>query len=206
MLNPSDSSSFHQMVANAGVNDGIYTDVTKNANEYSHEFQQLKAGSTYLVGVLALSDGGTTDVSDDVYSEQNLNVVECKIPYPTATFEEWTRIFAIGPRTDGRVPMSAPNDYNPNSTIFEALQSEGLPYEVNVTGDYVNGFQPDDSNYQQAPGNYPSALTSLNTPFDGRTNELGYAASNSGIVSLAWRDVALSFILTASASSSSHGV
>lgn len=176
-----------------------YEFITKNIDEHTHTFSDLDSGDTYFFGVLAVADSGTSnDYTDDLYSESNLKIIECGITYPKATFDEWTRVFAVGPRIDGRVPLDNPiGTFNPASRIWEAINLEGIPYEVKVTGDYQAGFLVDNSannNYSRAPGNFETpAPNSFSSLFDGKPSEEGFAASRNGIVSLAWRDVSLSF-------------
>lgn len=182
------------VINNAGVNNGKYTDVTKLAADNSHLFTDLTPGKTYFVGVLAFSEGGA-GYADDVYSEYNLNIAECKIPYPVASFDEYTRIFAIGPKIDGHVPTEGPNaDFNARAFLWEAINEEGIPYETSRSGDYVAGFNVTSDNYLLSPGNFgvifPTNFSS--SGFDGKAQD-GFAASNSGIISIAWKEVDLSF-------------
>lgn len=206
---PSGRLNYFDAISNIGSSDPDYDFETVDSSVRSHTFNDLTPGETYYIGTLALTDSGTpSDYSDDIYSEYNLNIVECKIPFPIATFDEWTRAFAIGPRVDGRMPQTSPNgSFHDNSFIWEAINSEGIPYEVNVTGDYAIGWSVDTGtthNYTLSPGNFESTKPSaFNSTFDGKSSS-GFAASKSGVVSLAWKDVALSFANTSFVTNQDH--
>lgn len=208
-VSESDKFSFFDMISNVGVNNGIYNDITLDSNILTYQFTNLVPGTHYSVGILAIADNNTPgDTSDDIYSEYNLQTLDCKIPYPTASFEEWTRIFAVGGKVDGRVPTaSAGTVLNTNAMIYEAINSEGIPYEVEVNGDYINGFTPvNPGNYALSPGNLGGSIPSdFTSSFDGR-KENGFAASNSGIVSLAWKNISLNFASTSFNSSQDHSI
>src|SRR5690606_18677212 len=137
-----------------------------------------EAGKTYFVGVLAFAEGNP-GYSDEIYSEFNLNFLECKIPYPVDSFKEWTRVFAIGSKIDGRVPLDSHHaGFVENAYIYEALNSEGIPYEVSKTGSYADGFAVNTSagnNYSPAPGF--GATLSFTAGFDGKPSVNGLAAS-----------------------------
>ncbi len=184
--------------AKAGSSD--YTTIGDIA-ALSRVVSSLEPGYSYQFGVLAaLAVGGS-----DLYSEANINIQECYVPLPKATFVEWTRVFAVGPKVDGRIPTKdyatddsdwpsirtpdfSPSD--PESRIFEAISTEGIPYEIpandlaNINNYFTN--PPGESNGDFAP--------SSPTSFDGALGETGVAASNTGIISLAWKDVELEFL------------
>jgi hypothetical protein len=174
----SDKFSFSKAVANDyGV------PVKKTELETTHTFStNLMPGKTYEVGVLAsVQVNGVWK-----YSEFNLGVKECAMPLPRVDFEGFSRIFAIGPKIDGRVPNSDAADSTPeDGKIFEAVNTEGIPYE---TG-------PTILNFQATPG---MAGANFTDSFDGAfgTDLPVRAMSKNGIVSIGWKDVELEFAQT----------
>lgn len=195
----SEAFNFFDMIQKLYSSDPNLIIVDKSNSETSHAFTNLEVGAKYQYGVLAFIDPGTPgDFSDDIYSEFNAGTTECRIPYPKATFNEWTRIFAIGPKVNGLVPkMNNGIDIQDSAYIYEAINREGIPYEVERAGDYVSGFTvTSPGNYALSPGNFeagaPSTFTDL---FDGKPDN-GLSASNSGAISLAWKNVDLEFAQT----------
>lgn len=165
-----------------------YTRVSLSASDVNTTISGLLPGKTYQMGVMTsvLLDTGTR-----LWSENNLSIKDCVIPLPVASFSGFSRIFAIGPRFDGRVPNSASLSQYPDSArMYEALDDEGLPYEVKrvVMGGAVDQATP---NFVPAPGRDQGL--SFSAPFDGVFNSEGLAASKAGIISLAWEDISLSF-------------
>lgn len=179
---------------NAKAGDAEYTAISGIApSATSHVITGLTPGEAYEFGILAAVTGG----SETYYSEPNLKIVECTLPLPVATFEEWTRVFAIGPKIDGRIPtFQDATDNNPwpriddSAYIYEALDLHGVPYEVTDI-DSVGTY------YSYPPGDSSVAFSvSSNETFDGKLNADSRAASNQGIVSLAWKDVELDYLDT----------
>jgi hypothetical protein len=191
-----ESFNYYNSISNLGSADPKFINAYKTAGSSTHTFDDMEAGATYLIGILATIDGGTpASVTDDIYSEYNLKAVECKIPYPVATFEEWTRILAIGAKTNGKVPRTnAGKLAQAEAFIYEAINSEGIPYEAQTTGNFNDGFTvASPGNYILSPGNLGGVIpTSFSDSFDGKTDS-GISASRSGVVSIAWKNVSLNF-------------
>lgn len=166
-----------------------YTRLNFAATDLTTTISGLRPGKTYQVGVLTsvLLDTGTR-----LWSENNLNIKDCVIPLPVASFKGFTRIFAIGPRFDGRIPNVANDSQYPDAArIYEAIDADGLPYEVKrvAVGGAIDTTAT--SNFTAAPGRDQGA--SFTAPLDGVLDEAGFAASKSGVISLAWEDIDLSF-------------
>jgi hypothetical protein len=177
--------SFSQAIAATA---GYSTSGSLPASDLSYTVQNLIPGKTYQVGVLAMVDLQPT--SPNLYSEYNLNVVDCVVPLPVATFKGFTRIFAVGPKLDGRFPndilTKAPSD---TSAIYEAINSAGVPFEVAMDSPTNPNMT---LNFSTPPGREPNS--SFSGPFDGVSEDgTGYAMSKRGIVSLAWEEVEMSF-------------
>lgn len=152
----------------------------------------LMPGKTYQVGVLATVD---MDVPvPDLYSEYNLNIIDCVIPLPIATFQGFTRIFAVGPKMDGRMPNDQVTKAPPvsganNALLYEALDNNGIPFEVAMDSMNVPNIS---ANFTAPPGR--DAGTNFSGEFDGVSESgFGYAMSRDGIISLAWEDVQMNF-------------
>jgi hypothetical protein len=192
----SESFNYYNSITNLGNPAPKYINAYKTAGESTHTFEDMEAGATYLIGILATIDGGTPNsVTDDIYSEYNLKTVECKIPYPVATFEEWTRILAIGAKVNGKVPTTNGGLLEQTEAfIYEAINVEGIPYEAQTNGNFNDGFTiASPGNYTTSPGNLGGlAPTSYSDPFDGKP-DTGMAASRSGVISIAWKNVSLDF-------------
>jgi len=203
----SDNFNFYNSITNLGSVDPNYINQYKAAGDTTHTFEDLEPGATYLLGILSTVDGGTPNsVNDDVYSEYNLNTVECKIPYPIATFDEWTRVLAIGAKVNGKVPVTnGGTTISSEAYIFEAINSEGIPYEVSTTGSFAAGiFVSSPGNYVLSPGNLGGSIpSSFGDAFDGRPDS-GLAASRNGIISIAWKNVALDFAGTSFITNHDH--
>lgn len=137
-------------------------------------------GVTYEVGALAVAESG----SGNLYSEYNLGVTTCSIEMPEATFSEWTRIFAVGPRIDGRFNFDSEATNFSTSKPEEAFVLEQFTREGRV----VEISPPE---YYVQPGNYDTDPTQLGSLFDGKPNGDGIAASKTGIISFAWKAVSL---------------
>ena len=155
----------------------------------------LRPGNRYRMGILAeIEFGGKT-----LYSEYNTSIKDCVTPMPIATFDEWTRVFAIGPKVDGRFPhtLAAGNKraVHENAKILEALNVDGIPYEVGT--DSAGNIDP--LSFVNPPGHYHAGYlpTNFNQDFDGAFGTYratSVTASNNGIVSLGWKDVSLDFL------------
>lgn len=145
-------------------------------------------GKVYEVGALAIADDGTSKL----YSEYNLGITTCTIPMPEATFNEWTRVIALGPKIDGRIPVDEePSDYSTDKLdeafIFEQITERGMVIETKPSVA---------TEYEVPPGNYDTDPISFSSLFDGKSNSEGYSASNKGIISLAWKAVVLDSLQT----------
>ncbi|MCM2350062.1 MAG: fibronectin type III domain-containing protein [Bacteriovoracaceae bacterium] len=185
------SSAAKFSFANAiGGSSGYSSSLDLTANTQDFTVNNLIPGKSYQMGVLAVVD---MDPYDDLYSEYNLKIVECNVPLPIPTFKGFTRIFAVGPKMDGRIPndstkMPAITGAN-NSLIYEALDSKGIPYEVAM--DSANS--PNTTlNFTAPPGrDYGVSFTGA---FDGISETtFNYAMSRQGIVSLGWQDVQMDY-------------
>lgn len=167
----------------------------------TYTINNLRPGTRYKVGVLTQ----TTAAGPIKWSEFNTNVRDCVTPMPKFKFDEWTRIFAIGPKTDGRYPYlkelsgsGTTRAYSPSAYVYESLNNDGIPYEVTL--DASNDLDLD-ARYFKPPGIYSGSYSpsGFADDFDGAPANLGnstnlVASSNSGIVSLAWKDVTLDFL------------
>lgn len=144
----------------------------------------LKAGKSYQYGVLAYIADGTK-----IYSEANVGIQNCSIPFPVPRFQEWVDIFAIGPKTDGRIPKK--DGTGKESYLFETLNIYGQPLEVAVNDFEANDFAPT-AVFKDQFGDISGSLE-----FDGIYGryEADPAAteqhqfSNSGIIRIAWKDI-----------------
>lgn len=186
----SEKFSFPQAISPA--NPDYFRSLELSASTTSYVATGLIPGRTYQIGVLAKVD---MDLPiPDLYSEYNLNIRECVVPLPVATFKGFTRIFAVGPKMDGRIPNDKLTGTPPvsgldNALIFEAINQEGIPFEVAMDSPSSPNIS---ANYSPPPGRDYGA--SFGSGFDGATDtEVGIAASRNGIVSLAWEDVDMNF-------------
>jgi hypothetical protein len=199
--------NFEDMRDNAVFINQFTNEVTHNHNQpksmsdllssstTSFKINNLKPGRRYAVGVLTAAYQAPVPpaVTPTIkYSEFNTGVRYCDAPLPKADFNEWTRIFAIGPKIDGRLPKPTPHAFKAESHIYEAMSADGVPYEVKMssTGDITNDY------YLLPPGNYPNdTVTNFNfsQTIDAAPNAQNLHVSNRGIVSLAWKDVSLNF-------------
>lgn len=173
-----------------------YTIDTVADGTNTRTYTSFTPGATYQVGIL------TRLTATGEYSESNSGVVECKMPLPIATFNEWTRVLALGPKIDGRVPtIQDPADANPwpafrsidNGTfeghIYEAVSPQGQPYEVSDPTEVL--FPP--------PGEVRGVFSATSAlTFDGavsnNTDFGSFGASKNGIISLAWKEITLDFL------------
>ncbi len=132
-------------------------------------------------------------IVETLWSEYNIRVVDCTIPLPTANFKGFTRIFAIGPKIDGRVPnirMATTKEPPASAALFEAIDSDGIPYEIPLLSPAV----PSLTNRRLPPGRDAGTISSnFQEGFDGASQGSMGAMSNTGIVSLAWEEVGLSY-------------
>lgn len=158
------------------------------AADITYEANNLVPGRTYQIGVIAVVD--LDPPASDLYSEYNLNIKDCVVPLPEASFKGFTRIFAVGPKADGRVPNDAATKTTPTSAfLYEAIDANGIPYEVAM--DSITSPNPS-LNFSAPPGR-DNGVT-FSAQFDGIPNsDVGYSMSKDGIVSLAWEEVDLSF-------------
>lgn len=207
-VSASETFNYFEMINKQAASDPNLVVIDKGMGDTSELLTNLEPGAKYQLGILATIDGGTPgDYSDDIYSEYNMKSLECTIPYPKATFKEWSRLFAIGPKENGKVPRTnGSTTISQNALIVEALNSEGLPYEVERTGDYVTGFNiVSPGNFQLSPGNFESVpATSFAGSFDGK-HDNGAAASKTGVISLAWKNVTLDFSQAVFNAAQDHG-
>ncbi|MFZ4713671.1 MAG: fibronectin type III domain-containing protein [Bacteriovoracaceae bacterium] len=166
-----------------------YESILLPSNQLTYTFTNLRPGKKYKVGVLSIAVDGASELN----SEFNINIKECNVPMPTATFDEWTRLFAIGPKIDGRFPKASPSTYRDDAHIWESLNVDGIPYEAKMSGTNL-----DTSGFLVPPGFYATDPTLYSDLFDGKPAEKSsgvyVAASNQGIVSLAWQEVTLNFL------------
>lgn len=182
--------------SDAVAGDPAYSSINPLDGITSHTLTGLRPGTRYRIGILTEITSGATKL----YSEFNTAIKDCMTPMPVATFDEWTRVFAIGPKVDGRFPhvTAGPKRLVPeDAKILEALNVDGIPYEMPTDG---NGL-PDPLAYLLPPGHYyPGGYTpaAFDDDFDGAYGKtfLGssVAASRNGIVSLGWKDMNLDFL------------
>ena len=167
---------------------GYLSSAILSADTTSYDATNLMPGKTYQIGVLATVDFDPPAI--DLYSEYNLKILECVVPLPIPTFKGFSRVFAIGPKYDGRIPNEPATKAPPTSAaMFEALDSKGQPFEVAM--DTLSAPNVS-ANFTAPPGR--DFGISFAGAFDGIPNVApGYAMSNQGVISLAWEDVAMSF-------------
>jgi hypothetical protein len=183
--NDLDKFSFPHAIAGTA---GYFTSADIAAASTSYTATNLMPGKTYQIGVLATVDLDAP--AKDLYSEYNLKVLDCVVPLPIATFKSFTRIFAVGPKLDGRVPND-PSTKSPaaSSALYEAIDTNGTPYEVAMTTATVPHVS---SNFAAPPGRDFGAT--FGASFDGASEtSFGYSMSKDGIISLSWEDVSMSF-------------
>lgn len=157
--------------------------------DVSYTFQG-SPGTVYEVGALAVAE----NTSQNLYSENNLGIIDCSVELPVATFSEWTRVFSVGPRIDGRYPYGDPSDPESikNFSTDKSLEifKDAFKLEQFTHDGKVLEIKPPLFNLQ--PGNYNSSEEpSLTSSFDGRSGEGGKNASKNGIISFAWKKVSL---------------
>ena len=188
-------------INNPTATNPYFASPTLDPDTLTYTLANLRPGARYKVGVLTQ----TTGAGPVKWSEFNTNVKDCVTAMPKYKFDEWTRIFAVGPKTDGRYPYmkdyigtTSVRSIKPEAYIFEALNHDGIPYEVPL--DSSNELDLD-GRYFKAPGSYSGSYSPSGyaDDFDGAAGSLGaggnlVAASNSGIVSLSWKDVSLDFL------------
>jgi hypothetical protein len=148
----------------------------------SQDIPGLIPGTKYNIGVLPYLVG-----SNNPWGQFNYNTGECSLPFPTAKFEEWMQVFAVGPKEDGLTPMDQGGS---RKYILETLNADDQPVEIITTGIAPNQV-PD-------PSDDLAKLKTTTGSFDGiygRYNALSTSPinqfSNSGIVKLMWQDVSL---------------
>lgn len=177
-----------------------YSSAPLSPDTLSYTMSNLRPGTRYKIGILTQTSGAPK------WSEFNTSIKDCVTAMPRFQFEEWTRIFAIGPKVDGRFPNKrdyinsvAVKSVNNASFVYEALNNDGIPYELKI--DNLGDVDPD-TGYMKPPGSYTGSYDpgGYSDDFDGASGQLGettgvtFAASNSGIISLAWKDVTLDFL------------
>jgi hypothetical protein len=175
--------------------DPAYTSISIADGITSQTLTGLRPGTRYRIGILTeIINGATT-----LYSEFNTAIKDCVTPMPVATFDEWTRVFSVGPKVDGRFPHAlAPGNKRvvPDSAkVLEALNVDGIPYEVGV--DSIGTIDP--LSFLTPPGHYYAGYTptTFTDDFDGAFGNYqgpSVMASRNGIVSLGWRDMSLDFL------------
>lgn len=175
--------SFSEAITGAA---GYNTSAVLPTTQVNYVATGLTPGRTYQIGVLAHVD---LSPSPSLYSEYNLKVQECTIPLPIATFKGFTRIFALGPKLDGRIPQNVNEAPSDEAKIYEAIDANGIPYEVGM----LSVTTPDlSTNYTAPPGR--DFGNSFSAPFDGIGDPVNnYGMSRDGIVSLAWEEVGMNF-------------
>jgi hypothetical protein len=180
-----DKFSYPQAIAGGA---GYTSSPVLSATTQAYTATNLMPGRTYQIGVLAFVDFDPP--ATDLYSEYNLKILDCVVPLPIATFEGFSRIFAVGPKYDGRVPNDiASKAPSPNSSLYEAIDTNGTPFEIAMDSPVLPNPL---TNFTPPPGRDYGA--NFNGGFDGAKEEsLGMAISKDGIISLAWEDVKMSF-------------
>lgn len=195
-INGGDSFRFSDAVSG----DSDYTSsALLDANTTTYTITGLEPGQNYKVGVLSVAYDSSANTK--IYSEYNIKIQGCYVPLPTAEFKEWTRIFAIGPKINGLVSPTALNRIPTAAFIPEAVEYNGIPYEVDMSTGTPAGYKV----VTGAPmfgATYPSNYTEQ---FDGKPNDTNQSFSKSGIVSIAWKDVSLQFMKEEFKTRQDHG-
>ncbi len=145
----------------------------------------LIPGERYFTGVLSYLQVGL----DRYYSETNLATNDCLIALPTVQFQEWTEIFAVGPKVDGLIPPDL--NTGKRTMILETLDESTVPVEALLIGSGsgagVNIDEDPTSGFYLSRG-----ATEFNGVYgtkDGDTANPKYQYSNMGMVRLAWKDM-----------------
>lgn len=145
----------------------------------SNTIINLVPGKNYSIGILPYLVNGATKV----YGQYNLNVDDCALPLPAASFQEWVDVFAVGPKEDGLTPV---NGTGARRYILETLDDDGIPVELKIQSDEKT---PDTTNTLAAARTSSSYLDGVYGAWNARdTNPLNQY-SNSGIIKIAWKDV-----------------
>lgn len=160
--------------------------VDLNAGATQFTIDNLMPGKSYQVGVLAVVD---MSPNPNLYSEFNLNVKDCNIQLPIAEFKGFTRILALGPKMDGRIINDATKKLPESARMFEAVNSDGIPYEVPMAS--LTEADKSGTFFTNAPGDNSS--TSFQSLADAAIGENGSNMSKDGIVSLSWEEVGLDY-------------
>ena len=146
---------------------------------YDYTIPDLIPGQRYYTGTLTYIDGAPR-----YYSEYNLHTNDCLIPLPVADFNEWTNLFAIGPKIDGLTP---PDVAGNSSYIMETLDNAGIPVEVKLDPADINGEAIDALFYLNRGSSNFDGVYGTRGADSAIANKFQY--SNSGVISLAWKDV-----------------
>ncbi len=145
----------------------------------AYNIANLTPGKNYSIGILPYLNNG----AQKLFGQFNLNVDDCMLPLPKATFNEWVDIFAIGPKEDGLTPVSMTGQ---RRYILETLDDDGIPVELKVQSDDRTPDTTDALAFSRTSSIY---LDGVYGGKDGKdTNPLNQY-SNSGIVKIAWKDV-----------------
>ncbi|PIK14822.1 fibronectin type III domain-containing protein [Halobacteriovorax sp. JY17] len=92
-----------------------------NRTTYTSRLSNLIPGHSYEIGVLTYVDVGGVKK----FSEGNLNTYSCTVPIPEYSFQEWTGVMALGPKTNELYPKNM-NAY----FVQESLDAMNRPFEV----------------------------------------------------------------------------
>lgn len=158
--------------------------ISLNADATQFKIENLMPGKNFQVGVLAVVD---MSPYPNLYSEFNLNVAECNIPLPIAQFKGFTRILSLGPKLDGRVNNDSTKKIPESARIYEAVNSDGIPFEVPMVS--FTEVDKSETFYLNAPGD--NSATSFNSLADTAAGANGSSMSKDGIISLSWEEVEL---------------
>lgn len=167
-------------------------DLSADDNEFLIE--NLLPGRRYDFGVLTY----VTLDGERIYSEANTGIGSCQMPFPTAAFQEWVDIMAIGPKKNGRIPHWASADHR--RYALERLDQFGMPIEVELSEINPPAMFPSDEFQAIFGATRGSAVGTFNGVF-GESRYTNWENSfhkysDQGIVRIAWRDVVLDNGLT----------
>lgn len=192
-LTPSDTFIFGD-----AVNDYILSKTNTAASSYrsidnidksilGQTISNLVPGRTYSIGVLTYLENGP----NKIFSQYNLNTGDCSLPLPTATFNEWVDILAVGPKEDGLTPPQTSvgipaENLGTRSYILETLDNDSIPVEIATLS---NQIDPDtlDALASSRLGNI--TFNGVYGAKDAKETSPLHQYSNSGIIRIGWKDV-----------------
>lgn len=151
-----------------------YAQVT--SDKFTYKIQNLSEGKDYFVGVLALLNMTSPVVKE--FSKFNTRTGICRLPTPKPIFSEWLDLLALGPKIDGLAEGLDLGEGDIETRLYEKFDGDNAPIETAsndaadliTSKEFLNGIARQD---KLNPTNF-------------------YKNSNTGLVRLVWKDIALS--------------